>query len=176
MCIRDRYREKVILKDGVSVFGGYASGTWKREIEKNKTQIAWDGQETLAIRTVIASDIISTTFFDGFYVKSFSATQASASSYGIFIFHSSSALKIQNCTIEPGKGADGRNGADGVAGLNGGRGGDGAASFEYDTCGLPMGCNIADYPGQAVFGVGGISPCGMTGGNGGRYRQSFRMG
>jgi hypothetical protein len=171
-----QYREKVILKDGVSVFGGYARGTWKREIEKNKTQISWDGQETLAIRAVIASGIISMTFFDGFFIKSFSATQASASSYGIFIFQSSSALKIQNCTIEPGKGADGRNGAAGKAGLNGGRGGDGAGSFEYDSCGLPIGCNSANYPGQAVFGVGGISPCGMTGGNGGRGGSSSGSG
>ncbi len=171
---KGQYREQVVLVDGVSVYGGYDAATgWSRDIDKNRTSILWDGQEPLAVRSVIAVNIINTTVFDGFYVKTSDAGQPSSSSYGVYVYHSSNGLVISNNTIEAGKGADGENGTNGQNGANGNDGGNGSASFEYDGCFLCI-CNQEDYDTTMKPGQGGKSPCenrGGTGGKGGKHEN-----
>ncbi|HOU54850.1 MAG TPA: hypothetical protein PLQ97_13060 [Myxococcota bacterium] len=172
---RGQYREQVILAEGVNLYGGYdAAGNWQRNIERNKTQISWDGAEPSAVRAVVAMNIIGATDFDGFYVKAASASLSGSSSYGMYVYHCSGGLRIRNNTIEGGNGADGRGGRDGTYGLNGTNGGTGSNSFEYENCSFL--CNVADYNANAVPGNGGTSPCGQNGGKGGRGGKSDQSG
>lgn len=165
---KGQYREQVRLIDGVSLYGGYdAANGWKRDIEKNRTMIIWDGQEPLAVRTVIAENIISKTVFDGFYVKTSSAFQPSGSSYGVYVYHASNGLVISNNQIEAGNGADGKSGLYGLNGLNGNDGAIGSPSFEYDGCAICF-CEILPFDQTMKPGAGGTSPCGNRGGMGGK--------
>lgn len=174
---KGQYREQVALVDGVSVYGGYDAATgWRRDIEKNKTTIMWDGQEPLAVRSVVAVNIIHKTVFDGFYVKTSSAFQASSSSYGVYIYHSSNGLVISNNIIEAGNGADGRNGSYGQNGLNGNDGGAGSNAYEYGGASLVCwGCKDIGL-GNLKGGAAGISPCGENGGMGGKGGESESSG
>lgn len=174
---KGQYREQVALVDGVSVYGGYDAATgWSRDIDKNRTSILWDGQEPLAIRTVVAVNIINTTAFDGFYVKTSSAFQSSSSSYGLYIYHSSNGLIISNNTIEAGNGADGKSGSYGAAGLPGNDGGSGSNAYEYGGASITCwGCKDLGL-GNLKGGEGGNSPCGEKGGLGGRGGESESSG
>ena len=169
---KGQYPEQVVLENGVSLYGGYDSAAaWKRDIDTHKTMILVDDQEPQAVRSVIAQQIVDTTVFDGFWVKTSGAVQPSASSYGVYVYQASSGLIISNNHIESGNGADGKGGSYGQNGGNGNDGGSGSNSFEYDGCGLCFTCNkMSSSEADALNkpGDGGGSPCGMKGGKGGK--------
>jgi len=166
---KGQYQEQIQVLDGVSVYGGYDSSlAWKRNIDEHKAMIMWDGQESLAVRTVIATEIVGQTVFDGFWIKTSSAVQATASSYGVYIFHSSSGLVISNNHIEAGNGADGQSGSHGQNGGNGNDGGKGSDSFGYDGWLCAFCTCVSNYQSYNIGGYGGGSPCGMVGGKGGK--------
>ena len=173
---KGQYHEQVVLADGISVFGGYdAANNWKRDIEKNRTMIMWDVSEPNAIRAVIATNIVSQTYFDGFYVKSSSAYEPSSSSYGIYTFHCSSGLIISNNFIEAGNGADGKNGVYGLNGQNGNNGGDGSNTFTYSGWNCTV-CDCAPSDTSPRPGDPGDSPCGNRGGRGGTGGRTEESG
>ncbi len=162
------YQEQVNLLNGVSVYGGYDSGNgWLRNFKTNVTTITWNGQETLAVRSVIAKDITEPTVFDGFNIKTVSSAQASGSSYGMHVSGCDSDLIISNNVIEAGNGMDGRNGTFGTNGQPGNNGTRGSDAFAYFKCALCV-CTVFNLEENMKPGPGGSSPCNMTGGMGGR--------
>lgn len=173
---KGQYNEQVILKDGVSLFGGYdANNGWTRNIETNKTIIMWGVDEGFATRTVVATNITTKTVFDGFYVKTANATQPSSTSYGMYVYLCSAGLVISNNIIEAGNGASGKNGLSGMNGANGNDGGNGTGSFEYDGAWCSIGCNKSSLENNKG-GAGGASVCGKTGGAGGKGGKSEESG
>lgn len=177
---KGQYQEQVMMRDGVSVYGGYdASTAWSRNIAKNRTTVIWSGQETQAVRAVVAQNISSTTVLQGFSIRAQGSVQSSGSSYGVYVYQANSGLIIEHNEIQSGNGMDGRNGKNGTNGLNGKDGGVGSGSFEYDRCQLCLGCNIADFNALMKPGLGGDSPCdnhGGKGGNGGRRHSAGSNG
>jgi hypothetical protein len=163
------YQEQVNLVNGVNVYGGYdAQNGWKRNIATNEVIIYWDGQETVAVRSVVAKDITEPTVFDGFHVKTSSAALPSGSSYGMHVSDCDNDLMISNNIIEAGDGMSGRNGGFGSNGQNANNGGKGTDAFVYDACGICFTCNIFNYDVYMVAGSAGTAPCGMNGGTGGK--------
>ncbi|HOI11170.1 MAG TPA: DUF1565 domain-containing protein, partial [Myxococcota bacterium] len=140
------YNEQVRMVDGVSLYGGYdAAAGWSRNLSRNRTTIQWAGQESQAVRAVVAQNITSTTVLQGFQVRAQGSVQSSGSSYGVYVYQANSGLVIEHNEIQSSNGMDGRNGANGTNGQNGKDGGVGSGSFEYDRCDLCIGCNIADF-------------------------------
>ena len=177
---KGQYAEQILLLNGVSLYGGYdAAQAWKRSIEDHKAMVLWDGQEPQAVRSVLAINIVDTTCFDGFWLKTSSAVQSSASSYGVYVFHSSAGLVISNNHLEAGNGADGKGGSYGQNSANGNDGGNGSGSFEYGGNSIfppCAGCNGSDLNANNKPGQGGNSMCGMSGAAGGKGGPSESSG
>lgn len=161
------YQEQVNLVNGVSVYGGYDGDSgWKRNLVTNQSIISWNGQESLAVRAVVARNITEPTTFDGFHVKSSQSSQLSGSSYGMHVMGCDEDLVISNNYLEADSGTQGGNGSFGTNGQAGSNGTKGSDAFVYDGCGLCV-CTKFDFNTNMKPGPGGSSPCSMNGGQGG---------
>ena len=181
------YQEKVTLMDGVSVFGGFDAVKkdpvkspigWGRNVEGNVANIGWNVPDPSAVVTVVAREIISKTVFDGFHVQTANAVESGSSSYGMYVFHASSALIVSNNHLAAGNGADGKAGDYGENGLNGGDGGMGSNGYEYGADGFLCSFGQCKSGGTGAIKAGnaGTSPCGSLGGKGGRGGESNSSG
>lgn len=153
------YAEAIVLEDGVSMIGGYdcSSATWMNGSTKSRIV----SPTSPAMR---ATNITTTTRFEGFDVSAPGATEPSGSSIGL-IAENAKALTIASARITSGSGAPGRVGIEGLqlreTNPNGGKGEQG--SYEF--------ASAVPYPAA----VGGTSTCegapnhdGGAGGSGGR--------
>ncbi len=97
-----RYTENNIqLKDGVSLFGGYDSAEWKRDIYKNRTEIAAEGNG----RVIIAADNLTIDGFNGSgthvtaIIDGFTITEGKYRGLGGAVYFRSSSPIISNNTF-----------------------------------------------------------------------------
>ncbi len=137
------------LSSGVSIYGQFSgSPLWSRSAS-DSTVI--QGPATV----ILAENITSPTYVEGFIIRAASTTAAGESSYAIRVNDCSGNVVIRFNKLVPGSGANGTSGGAGIAGGNATNGAPGTNGS----------CDGAT-PGQG--GSGGTSTCGRTGGAGGR--------
>jgi hypothetical protein len=139
----------IALRSGVSIYGGFAPGTWVRDRAAHVTRV------TNQFRVVAGVDVHDLTI-DGFHFESGTSSFFSASSQGIWL-HSSSNVVISHNVIRAGAGSPGlhgSNGPDGPTGANGAGGGPGSDDEQSNS----------NFGGAGGFG----GSLGLSGGNGGR--------
>ena len=144
------YNERVVLINGISIFGGYSSVNWSRAI----TNIAIISGTTASGKTIgIEGQNISTsTTIDMLQVLTPDAAAPEISNYGLYCNNCTGAI-IKNSNIEAGNASAGVAGSSGTNGQDGNTGGQGTN---------------ASCAGQAGNGgAPGSSPCGRAGGAGG---------
>ncbi len=150
------YPERVLLTDGVSVYGGYDPLTWARATT-NVTNIT--GQEVGVRREgVRVTGATNPTVVQFVTITVGDALAKGVTVYGLRLL-SSPAVIAEKLTITTGKGAPGEKGTDGSDGQQGGDGVDG----HDGTC--------ADHSGSG--GSGGQTPGGHNGGPGGDGGSHF---
>lgn len=136
----DDYNEDVVLKNGVGIYGGYASD-WTRDAS-NLTRIIAASAGGVRATGINKPTIINLITIQGKNGKDGSGE----STYGFSAKNCTPTLNLINCRIQAGDagmGQDGQDGADGQDGHSGGNAGVGTG------------------------GAGGTSPCNMNGGKGG---------
>lgn len=148
------YEGRVVLADGVSLYGGYSRlNGWQRSATATAI-IRATNEDSGRVSAVEGSGITSPTVIDRLTIRAGGATSSGASSYGL-VCVDCTALAISNATVEAGAGAAGLAGSAGAAGASGGNGGAGGGGS----------CNGSGWgPG----GSGGLSSCSRAGGVGGR--------
>ena len=161
------YGESVVLKDGVSLFGGYdAKAGWSRSPD-NTTQIQ-GGTVALSGKNISAETVV-----DGFLITSGPAAAQGESSIGVLLSNAS-GVALQYNIIKAGSGAAGLQGQPGSPGEPGSTGVSGQGGCEnggsHFAC---LGCGKCDRP---LGGTGGPSSCGAKGGNGGDGGDSNAKG
>lgn len=161
------YVERVVLKNGVRLYGGYSSDFLRRDIVTFPTLIeAAEPDLTLGQRrgTINAEGVNTRTVISGFTVRGYDVTfrpnlgGGARNSYAFFVKDSGPALVISNNHIIGGRGGDAANGVPGTAGSNGGVGGQGLPARECTTA-L---CGGEQQPGGSSGVNGG---CAGTAGN-----------
>jgi hypothetical protein len=153
------------LTEGVSIYGGYETGTWRRS-EGNVTRFS--GSSPAAIVDGFSAETeFGSILFEG-SAGSTAPDGEGITSIGLLV-RDSSNLVVTGCTLRGGSGglgAVGSSGRTGNAGNDGGTGGIG----EIDSSGT-----CASNPAPSS-GTPGSSSCGSTGGTGGRGARSNNTG
>lgn len=170
------YDESPVLRNGVSVYGGYTPGSFVRAFGNYSiiTGFVANGPHRIAVR---AEDLTAPAVFDGFVVFGPASSQAGGNSYAIYVSAASAGLQITNNQIFAGHGASGSNGATGSVGSvginGGGRAADpGTADAGYDAF-AATGTGECNVSNNRQLANGGVLTCGanvVSGGNGGGNR------
>jgi Protein of unknown function (DUF1565)/Putative metal-binding motif len=133
------YLEQVVLRDGVSLYGGYSADFFHRDVILYPTLLEAAEPSTTGPRgTVNAENLASRTVLAGFTIHGYdvlstpAAGQPGRSSYGVYA-RNSPGLVVQNDHLVGGQGGDAAPAGAGTAGSNGGAGRDGLASRECAT-------------------------------------------
>ncbi|HUR12179.1 MAG TPA: putative metal-binding motif-containing protein [Flavitalea sp.] len=154
------YNEKVILANGISIYGSYGSDWGKSSLPSTVITGTFSSNFIIGID---GSNITSATVIDRVLVSTPSATQPSTSNYGLYC-SSCTGLTLKNSTISA------NNGGIGVQGTNGSPGGTGL------TAGSTGGDGSCDLTLSNNGGIGGTSSCSRTGGTGGSGGQGNQNG
>ena len=159
------YSENVVLRAGLSLYGGYGLDFAQRDPVANPTTLFGVEPTSDEVGTITARGIDRDTRVSGFQVYGFTATTPGESSYAVWLADCTDALRVTDNVVIAANGAAGRpgaRGASGASGDDGSVGGLGRASGS-DACG------VAPTPG----GAGGASVCGASGGLGGQAQCPF---
>jgi len=132
------YREHVILKSGVRMYGGYGSDFRKRNIVLHPTQIISPlPMDDTRPGTVYIPAVTRRTVVSGFTVTGYDVPEASTreggagrNTYAIFVVEGSNNLVLANNTIIGGMAGAGGRGRNGDSGAGGESGAAGRSSFE----------------------------------------------
>ena len=185
------YPDRIELKNGVSLFGGYDPFTWVRTPFFHNTTIGPAPRDTAI---AIHGDSVTGVTIDGFTIIAGNAPVISESAYGIVL--RASVVTINNNLIVVGNGGPGQDGNAGIAGENGVDGSPGLIGFGDGAAGAggaggTRTCNGAPLTGGAGGaggapganpgdpGQGGIGPgagAGGAGGSGGAVGQTGSNG
>ncbi len=159
------YAERIVLKNGVKLYGGYSLDFARRDIVLRPTVIAGPtptsfGGAGFKAGTVHADGITSETVVAGFTIRGYDVG-GGAGSYGqpsiaVYTRASNAALRLVNNRILGGQGAPGAPGVSGQSGAAGGNGADGLKSAECEdgvTCSggscNELNCSNHQQPGGA---------------------------
>jgi hypothetical protein len=133
------YVEQVVMKDGVSLYGGYSSSFLSRDVVLFPTLIEAAEPSAAGPRgTVNAENLGSRTVLAGFTVRGYDVISRAApgatarNSFGVYV-KASPGLVVQNNHLVGGRGGDASPALPGVAGVNGGSGNDGVPTRECAT-------------------------------------------
>lgn len=168
------YDGKVVLANGVSVYGGF-DADWARWTETATSDIS-------AGAIGIVGDSVSDVTLDGLSVTAADATDPGASSYGVLLRYSA-RIAIRNSVISAGAGApgtDGNPGSDGLPGLGGAGGSGGACDHNSGGTGGAGGGGWqpggrggdGGYASWGQAGELGYGPAGGLGGTGGHMESA----
>ncbi len=117
------YVGQIVLRDGVTVAGGYSPADWTHDPSKHKTVVIADSLEPSgAIRGVVGDGIVSLTRLSGMTVRTASNPAPGGSTQAMWLRNCGPALDVSGNRLEPGDGGaglDGTSGADGLAGVDG---------------------------------------------------------
>ena len=157
------YVEQVVLKNGASVYGGYAPLFARRDVVQFPTLIE-AAEPTGAVRgTVNAEGLTSRTVLAGFTIRGYDVIsrplpgQPAKNSYAVYV-KNSPQLVLQNNHLVGGRGGDGTPALPGAAGGNGGAGQDGRPARECNS----TTCAGESQPGGA-FGTNAACATGTSG-------------
>lgn len=162
------YVEQVVVRSGVSIFGGYSADFSRRDPAAFPTLIeAAEPAVNAAPGTVHASNISSRTVVAGFTVRGYDVTSRPAAgrsgrnSYAAYV-RNSPQLVLTNLHFVGGRGGDAVAGTAGSAGVNGGNGGDGLPTRECSSTDCVNESNAGGASGQNM--ACGAASAGRTGG------------
>jgi len=144
------YNEKVILANGISLYGGYSSIDWSRNATN---QAVIQGAFSTNMIGIQGNNITSATTVDRLWVTTANTSSTGAGNYGIYLSNCT-ALTLRFCTVRSG------NAGAGVAGTTGPNG---VAALNNASAGQNGSCDGLNGGG----GSGGTSTCGRSGGAGG---------
>jgi len=154
------YPENVVMKNGISLKGGFNAVTWQEAPDTNITIIQGRSSAgTSHTKAVIANGITQATTLSGFTIygeNNYSGN--SGNSYGIYVKGSDTNLVIENNIVYAGMGAKGGDGTPGKIGDKGHPGKPGNNGWAN---------NSASCSGSNPGGARGTSTCGAAGGAGG---------
>jgi hypothetical protein len=140
------YKGSISLASGVSMFGGYAPGSFEYALAENVVEIVGTAE-----RAVTAESIASETRVSGLTIRGGDFADGGTSSYALWIRNAEPGmLRLERSILRGGHGGVGANGTHGSDGSSGSKGGDAITT------------NSNSYGGS-----GGGSACGATGGDGG---------
>lgn len=148
------YDEAVVLRNGISVFGGYSANNGWAHGTAYGTTIQNGVVSSGRIVTVDGAALTLTTRFGFFTVRALDNATAGGSTYGIHCT-GCTALTVMNSVVIAGSGGTGASGGDGVPGST------------ATTNGGPGTAGDEDGSSRGQGGAGGTSSCGRTGGVGG---------
>ena len=158
------YQGELVLKAGVSVFGGYSNdGKWTRNLALHKTILS-NQSGTTSVRVVVADGLSGVrTVLDGVDVIAGSNANPSGSSYAIWVRASDDKLILRNLTALGGNGGPGQDGNAGQKGPDGATGDPGTKGSKNcgDTraAGGNPGGNQCSNGRNAAGGKGGDAGC-----------------
>ncbi len=158
------YQGEVVLRAGVSVFGGYSNdGKWQRNLLLHKTILSNQSGAT-SVRVVIADGIVGVrTVLDGVHVVAGNNPNPGGSSYGIWVRACDDQLVLQNLSAIGGNGGQGIDGTDGQKGADGATGDPGQKGAkncnDNRTQGGAPGGNQCTSGRNAAGGEGGDAGC-----------------
>ena len=160
------YNGSLLLKQGIQVYGGYASTFLTRDILLYETVViggSYSEQRPGAVNAIAIGGAAGTTVFDGFTVFGRNNNSKGGSSYGVYVRDSGHGLAVTNNHVVAGNGGNGELGSAGSDGTDGTAGSPGDAAFAYgnNNCGAEK---VTDG------GSGGANFCGgvdVSGGDGG---------
>ena len=154
---RGTYLESVVLRSGISVYGGYdAAQNWRRALAdvavvSSPSAIGARGD---SINTAIEVQLMA---FNASSATGFNILDDGNSSYGMLLTNSSATVTLRRVSVSAGNGYVGNDGANGAAGPGGGRGGDASGVNRGgqggSACGAPGG-----FGGQGVSGTNAGNP------------------
>ncbi|MBN1946857.1 MAG: hypothetical protein JW797_14380 [Bradymonadales bacterium] len=158
------YSENLVLRGGVSVYGGYSLDFTYRDPLSNPTTIFGVQPDPLnnEVGTITATHIdnsVEPTTVSGFSIYGYDATTIGESSYAVYLKDCTDALTLDGNRIFA---ANGANGGQGGRGDEGASGLDGTDGDEGDSVGGTS-CSDTVIPG----GSGGAGDCSNDGGQGG---------
>ena len=149
-----QYEESIVLESGVGIYGGYASGSWSRDIDRNPTIVL--GTEP---RTLVASGLRSSVEIQGLVIRGPSFAGGGQSTYAVWARDlPADLLSLRHCTIEGGEAGAGDDGVDGATGANGDDGDVGGGS----ACGADGGAGGSGLVCPSLAGSPGLAGGSMT--------------
>ncbi|MFM7204922.1 MAG: MopE-related protein [Myxococcota bacterium] len=149
------YSTRVILSNGISLYGGYSRGNnWRRSASYIAT-IRVSASQTGRMNAVEGKNISSATTLDRLDIRTLSTATTNENNYGLHC-QGCTALTIKNCAIEAGAAGPGQAGTNGSAGAGGAGGGAGGAG------------SCDDNRSGGAGGTAGSSSCNRPGGAGGK--------
>lgn len=131
------YTESIILKAGVSVYGGYSSDFKVRDKILYETTIIGkkpdkDHSGTITAIGISTAPIKNKTIFNGFVIFGFNNKEPGGNSYAIYIRDSNENLEISENHIVAGDGGDGFLGENGFSGKDGNDGKSGFSAYDIN--------------------------------------------
>jgi hypothetical protein len=160
------YVEQVVLRDGVSLHGGYSSDFSRRDVVLFPTLIEASEPSGAVRGTVNAENLSAPTVLAGFTIRGYDvitrpmAGTSAKNSYALYV-KNAAGLVIRNNHLVGGRGGDGAPALPGVSGANGAQGRNGLPTRE---------CNSPECSGETqTGGQPGANPAcpAVTGGNAG---------
>ncbi|MFH1531642.1 MAG: MopE-related protein, partial [Pseudomonadota bacterium] len=132
------YPERIVLANGVKLYGGYSPDFSQRDILLYPTVLGGPapdfGGGEVTPGTIYGEVIIASTVVSGFTILGYDvpggATAMGQPSYAVYLVNSANSLHLVNNHIVAGQGGAGANGANGDAGQNGSSGAPGLHSAE----------------------------------------------
>jgi len=153
------YAEPLTLVNGKSLFGGYRSGTWQRQLSATTTILRGESSSGVHRRAVVGSGIVSPTTVEGFVIFGPNVTGIGGNSYAFYL-SSCGGLVLRSNVIIGGVGGPGGDGPAGVNANDGVGGTAGAIAIQSPT----SSCSVAL---NRVGGAGGALTCSGTNVSGG---------
>jgi hypothetical protein len=145
------YEETLTLRSRVSLYGGFESAGWRRDIGSHQTTI-------LGARVAVSGTEANNLSVDGLVIESASASTFSQSAIALWL-RNSTGVTIRRTVLAPRNGYQGINGDAGADRARAARGSDGMGSAA---------CGVVVRAGGAG-GATGYSRAGGRGGNGGLF-------
>jgi hypothetical protein len=160
------YAEAITLVNGKNLFGGYASGTWARQLSATLTILRGESASGAHRRAVVGTNIIGPTTVEGFVIFGPNVAATGGNSYGIYLSNCG-GLVLRSNLIFGGTGGPGVDGSTGPAGTDGVAGGAGGNAIQSPT----SSCSSATM--DRAGGSAGVLVClgtNVGGGSGGGNR------
>jgi len=162
------YPDPVVLKPGVSVYGGYSADFRTREPVAYETVVIGGpplpGKRAAVNAVGIVGQPAGSTTFAGFVIYAHNNRDPGGNSVGLFVKDCDQSLRLWDLRVVGGDGGNGLPGAPGAAGLDGSPGQPGLPAYD-------IGQNNCTAAKENPGGSGGAGTCGTvktSGGAGGR--------
>lgn len=161
------YNAPVTLTNGIGLLGGYQWDTWERDVAATGTQLS--GVMSIGSHdiTVMATNITSSTLFEGFIIVGAVNGATGGNSYGVYVSGSNANLTMRNNVVIAGRGGPGSAGTPGGDGSNGTNGTGRTSNPTIYDAKIATGTGFCNTSNNRSHSNGGVLTCGTDNVNGG---------